>query len=47
VCFPNADGSVELYFGSTAPAGKQANWIATVPGKGWFAVLRLYGPLEP
>jgi hypothetical protein len=43
----NADGSVDLYFGPKAPAGKETNWIATVPGKGWFAVLRLYGPLEP
>ena len=23
-----------------------ANWIQTVPGKGWFTILRLYGPLE-
>ena len=22
------------------------NWGATVPGKGWFGVFRLYGPLE-
>ncbi|MGR4867975.1 DUF1254 domain-containing protein [Variovorax sp. LARHSF232] len=43
----NADGSVDLYFGPKAPAGKEANWTQTVPGKGWFAVLRLYGPLEP
>ena len=43
----NADGSVDIYFGPKAPAGKEANWIATVPGKGWFAVFRLYGPLEP
>ena len=43
----NADGSVDLYFGPKAPAGKEANWVATVPNKGWFAVLRLYGPLEP
>ena len=43
----NADGSVDLYFGPKAPAGKEANWIQTVPGKGWFAYLRLYGPLEP
>jgi hypothetical protein len=43
----NADGSVDLYFGPKAPAGKEANWTATVPGKGWFAVIRLYGPLEP
>jgi hypothetical protein len=43
----NADGSVDLYFGPKAPAGKEANWTATVPSKGWFAVLRLYGPLDP
>jgi len=43
----NADGSVDLYFGPTAPAGKEKNWIQTVPGKGWFTLLRLYGPLEP
>jgi hypothetical protein len=43
----NADGSVDLYFAATAPAGKEANWIATVPGKGWFAIFRLYGPLDP
>ena len=42
----NADGSVDLYFGPKAPAGKEANWIQTVPGEGWFAYLRLYGPLE-
>jgi hypothetical protein len=43
----NADGSVDLYFGPKAPAGKDANWVATVPNKGWFAIFRLYGPLEP
>lgn len=43
----NADGSVDLYFGPQAPAGKEANWIQSVPAKGWFAILRLYGPLEP
>ena len=43
----NADGSVDLYFGSKAPEGKEGNWIQTVPGKGWFCFLRLYGPLEP
>lgn len=43
----NADGSVDIYFGTTAPEGKEENWIQTVPGKGWFAILRLYGPLEP
>jgi hypothetical protein len=23
------------------------NWLATVPGKGWFVALRMDGPLEP
>jgi hypothetical protein len=22
-------------------------WIQSVPGKGWFAILRAYGPLDP
>ena len=43
----NADGSVDIYFGPTAPAGKENNWVQTVPGKGWFTILRLYGALEP
>lgn len=41
------DGSVVLYFGPEAPEGKESNWIQTVPGKGFYAILRLYGPLEP
>lgn len=44
---PNADGSVDLYFGPQPPAGLESNWIQTVPGKGWFSLLRLYGPLDP
>ncbi len=43
----NADGSVDVYFGPKAPAGMENNWIQTIPGKGWFMILRLYGPLEP
>ncbi|MEM5429294.1 DUF1254 domain-containing protein [Cupriavidus oxalaticus] len=43
----NADGSVDLYFGPRAPAGKASNWIQTVPGKSWFTIFRLYGPLQP
>jgi hypothetical protein len=43
----NADGSVDVYFGPKAPPGKEKNWAQTVPGKGWFVILRLYGPLEP
>ena len=43
----NADGSVDVYFGPTPPAGYENNWVQTLPGKGWFMILRLYAPLEP
>jgi hypothetical protein len=43
----NADGSVDVFFGPKAPAGMENNWVQTIPGKGWFMILRLYGPLEP
>jgi hypothetical protein len=42
----NADGSVDLYFGPTKPAGANRNWIKTNPGTGWFPYFRFYGPLE-
>ena len=43
----NADGTVDLYFGPTAPSGKpKSNWIQTLPGKGWFSYFRLYGPTQ-
>ncbi|VVE65346.1 signal peptide protein [Pandoraea captiosa] len=42
----NADGSYDVYFGPKAPAGKEANWIQTLPGKSWFTIFRLYGPLQ-
>lgn len=39
----NADGSTDIYFGPNAPgAGK--NWVKTLPNKGFFVLLRLYGP---
>ena len=43
----NSDGSIDVYFGPEAPAGKEANWIQTNSGKGWFAYFRFYGPTEP
>ena len=43
----NADSSVDVYFGPKAPPGKESNWVQTMPGKGWFVILRLYGPLQP
>jgi hypothetical protein len=40
----NADGTTDLYIGPEAPKGKEANWLPTAPGRGFFAILRLYGP---
>jgi hypothetical protein len=43
-----ADGSTTIYFAPTQPSGvDRGNWIQTMPGKGWFTILRLYSPLEP
>ncbi len=44
----NADGSVDLFFGPTPPAGEpQQNWIKTLPERGWFTYFRLYAPTQP
>jgi len=43
----NPDTSVDVWFGPTAPKGHEANWVQTIPGKGWNVLLRLYGPLQP
>jgi hypothetical protein len=43
----NADGSYDIYFAPKAPAGKENNWLQTIPGKSWFVILRMYGPLDP
>lgn len=43
----NSDSSIDMYFGPEIPKGKEKNWIRTVPGKGWFVLMRFYGPLEP
>jgi hypothetical protein len=43
---PNADGTVDIYFGPEQPDGA-GNWLATVPGRGFFTILRLYGPDQP
>ncbi|MCZ4102589.1 DUF1254 domain-containing protein [Streptomyces sp. SID13666] len=42
----NDDGSIDLTFGPEPPSTRDGNWIQTVPGKSWYAILRLYGPLE-
>jgi len=43
----NADGSVDIYFGPKAPAGKEANWIFTATGKAFFPAMRFYDPDKP
>ena len=43
----NPDTSVDVWFGPSAPNGHEANWVQTIPGKGWNVILRLYGPLQP
>jgi hypothetical protein len=40
----NADGSVDVYFGPQAPAGKESNWIPTSPERGFEVLFRFYGP---
>jgi hypothetical protein len=44
----NADGSIDLYFGpaGSAPKGSEANWIETLPGKGFYPMMRFYTPKE-
>lgn len=36
--------TVDLYFGPKAPEGKEGQWIKTIPNKGWFVYIRIYGP---
>jgi hypothetical protein len=43
----NDDGSHDLYFGPIAPNSHASNWAQTLPGKSWFVMFRLYGPLQP
>ena len=38
---------VDLWFGPKAPAGQEGRWIKTIPGKGWFTYMRIYGPEPP
>jgi hypothetical protein len=43
----NADGSVDAYFGPTAPAGKESNWVPTKAGGRFEVMFRFYGPEKP
>jgi hypothetical protein len=39
----NPDGSADIYFGSNAPAGKEANWVPTKRHH-YEILFRFYGP---
>jgi hypothetical protein len=43
----NADGSIDLYFGPKAPAGKESNWVPTKSGGEFEVLFRFYGPEKP
>jgi hypothetical protein len=42
----NADGSIDLHFGPTAPPREETNWLGTGRAQSWFLIFRLYGPLR-
>ena len=42
----NKDGSVDVYFGPKAPAGKESNWVPTDPARQFELMFRLYAPTK-
>ncbi len=40
----DADGSVTVWFAPHAPAGQEGNWVQTMPGKSWNALLPALRP---
>jgi hypothetical protein len=42
----NADGSVDVYFGPSAPDGKESNWVPTKPGGAFEVMFRVYAPTK-
>ena len=42
----SGDRSIDLYYGPTAPKGKEKNWVQTIPGQGWWVYLRFYAPTK-
>jgi hypothetical protein len=43
----NTNGSIDIYFGPSAPAGRQSNWVPTDPTRQFELLFRLYGPTKP
>jgi Protein of unknown function (DUF1214) len=42
----NEDGSIDIEFSPTAPAGRENNWISTRPDEPFTVTLRFYGPQQ-
>lgn len=40
----NADGSIDIFFGPKAPAGKESNWVPTDPARKFELMARFYAP---
>jgi hypothetical protein len=40
----DAGVAIDLCFGPNPPATGAKHWIKTMPGQGWFAYFRIYGP---
>lgn len=40
----NADGSIDIYIGPKAPAGKESNWLPTDPVRKFELMARFYAP---
>jgi hypothetical protein len=43
----NPDASVDVYFGPSAPAGKEASWVPTDPKAPFELLFRFYRPEKP
>lgn len=43
----NADGSTDIYFGPSAPAGRDSNWVPSDPNDRFEVLARFYGPQKP
>jgi hypothetical protein len=42
----NADGSIDFHFGPQAVEDEEINWLQTVPGRGFYPMVRFYTPKE-
>lgn len=42
-----ADGSIDLFFASTPPDGKESNWVPTGADGGFEVLFRFFGPEKP